>query len=86
MITVLSKFLMSIHPTRSLPSQVPSEQGLRTRPQNNIRKPKQRTDGTVAYLANAENSEPTDYRVAMQNQNWKQAMEEEYGALMKNDT
>jgi hypothetical protein len=40
----------------------------------------------VAYLANATISELTDYRVAMQNQKWKQAMEEEYGSLMKNDT
>jgi hypothetical protein len=53
------------HPTLTLPPQVPSEQGVRIRLQNNIRKPKQRTNGTVAYLANAENLEPTDYRVAM---------------------
>jgi hypothetical protein len=54
-----------VHPTLTLPPQVPSKQGVRTRLQNNIRKPKQRTNGTIAYLANAENLEPTDYRVAM---------------------
>jgi hypothetical protein len=74
------------HSVASLPPKVPPDQGVRTRLQNNIRKPKQRTDGTMAYLANAESSESVDYRVAMQNQKWKQAMEEEYGALMKNDT
>jgi hypothetical protein len=45
-----------------------------------------REDGTVAYLTSAENSEPTDHRMAMQDQKCRQAMEEEYRALMKNDT
>jgi hypothetical protein len=40
----------------------------------------------VAYLASAKNSEPTYCTMAMQHQKWKQAMEEECGALMKNDT
>jgi hypothetical protein len=66
--------------------QSASNQGVRIRLQNNIRKPKKRTDDTVAYLTHAKVSKPTNYIVAMQDKQWKKAMEEEYGALMKNDT
>jgi hypothetical protein len=48
----------------TLPQLAPN-QGVRTRLQNNIRKTKQRAYGIVAYLANTEVSEPTDYTLSM---------------------
>jgi hypothetical protein len=67
---------------------VPADENQRshTRLQNNIKKPKQRTDGTMAYLAKLEFSEPVDYKSTLQHKEWKQAMQEEYNALMKNET
>jgi hypothetical protein len=59
---------------------------MHTRLNDNIRQPKKRTDGTVAYQTSAASPEPTDHNLALQDQNWKQAMEEEFWALIRNNT
>jgi hypothetical protein len=46
----------------SEPVSATKNQGVRTRLPNNIRKLKQRTDGTMAYLASLGFSEPIDYK------------------------
>jgi hypothetical protein len=53
--------------------------GMRTRLKDNIRQPKRRTYDTVAYLTSSASPEMTYFKLALQNQNWKQAMEEEFG-------
>lgn len=64
-----------------------------TRLKNNIRKPKIRTDGTVGYSAivtysvtRTANLEPSSHVTALKDPNWKQAMVDEYNALMFNKT
>jgi hypothetical protein len=64
-----------------------------TRSQSGITRPRQRTDGTVAWLdaclsqAIADPSaEPRHYTAAMEIPHWRSAMELEYQALMKNGT
>ncbi|WVZ51017.1 hypothetical protein U9M48_002209 [Paspalum notatum var. saurae] len=57
-----------------------------TRLQQGIRKPKVYTDGSVRYGFLAENKEPSNLQEALENKNWKQAMDEEYMALVKNKT
>jgi hypothetical protein len=57
-----------------------------TRLKHNLRQPKKRTDGTVAWSAIKVPSEPTDYTVAMKDPLWLQAMNEEFQALKKNGT
>jgi hypothetical protein len=57
-----------------------------TRLQHNLRQPKKRTDGTVAWSAIKVPSEPTDYTVAMKDPLRLQAMNEEFQALKKNGT
>lgn len=59
----------------------------------NISLPKEYHDGTIRYPINRrtfsaekEQSEPTDHVEALQDENWKQSMEEEYQALLKNET
>jgi hypothetical protein len=59
----------------------------RTRLQNNIRKPKIRTDGTVTYsVVHTASSEPTSYIEAMKQPPWKEAMIDEFRALLVNKT
>jgi hypothetical protein len=58
-----------------------------TRLQHNIRKPKQRIDGTVTYSAvRSSDSAPTSHIVALNNPLWRRAMDDEYRALIKNAT
>ncbi|XP_071685432.1 uncharacterized protein [Lolium perenne] len=64
-----------------------------TRLQRGIRQPKQRSDGTVAWtsicLAHATEraaSEPRNLQDALGTPHWKDAMDIEYSALIKNDT
>jgi hypothetical protein len=52
-----------VPPPDPLPAN--TNQGVHTRLQNNIRKPKHRIDGTIAYLASLEHSELVDYKSAM---------------------
>jgi histone deacetylase 1/2 len=57
-----------------------------TRLQHGIRKPKVYTDGTIRYGCLAESGEPRNLDEAFNNKNWKNAMDEEYNALMRNKT
>lgn len=67
--------------------QVSDEQARpRTRSQHGIHKPKVYTDGTIRYGFLATTEEPTNLSDALANKDWKQAMDEEYSALVKNKT
>ncbi|KAK1645287.1 hypothetical protein QYE76_063092 [Lolium multiflorum] len=64
-----------------------------TRSKSGIVRPRERTDGTVAWLAAClaqatadPTAEPRHYTAAMQIPHWRSAMELEYHALLKNDT
>jgi len=57
-----------------------------TRLQRGIQKKKIYTDGTVRYGMLASTGEPTDLADALQDKNWKHAMNSEYEALMRNKT
>jgi hypothetical protein len=64
-----------------------STHGYGTRLQHNIHKPKIRTDGTVTYSAvRSSPSEPTSHVQALADPHWKQAMVDEYQALLLNKT
>jgi hypothetical protein len=75
---------------------LPSTHPMTTRSQNQIRKPKIPTDGTVRYpvpkalLAVAESStvdaEPTCFTSAAKSPTWRKAMNLEFDALLKNHT
>jgi hypothetical protein len=57
--------------------------------QRGIRNPKQRTDGTIAWLAHIGDlsmTEPRDHREAMACPHWRDAMEVEFSALQANKT
>jgi hypothetical protein len=60
----------------------------RTRLQDNIVKPKKFTDGTVHYgrLGLVSTREPQSLSEALDNENWKGAMDVEFSALKKNKT
>jgi hypothetical protein len=64
----------------------PSPPGVRTRLQKGIRNPKQYTDGTVRYGMLSSTGEPHTLTEALNDPNWRQAMEEEYNALLDNKT
>ena len=64
-----------------------------TRSRSGIVRPKERTDGTVTYLAaclahavDDPTAEPRSYQAAMSIPHWRAAMEQEYHAPMKNMT
>jgi hypothetical protein len=67
-----------------VPSPVPERP--RTRLQAGIRQPKVYTDGTVRYGFYTSTGEPHSLDEALGDQNWRIAMDVEYGALMKNKT
>jgi len=54
--------------------------------QARIRKPKHFTDGTVRYGLLAANGEPNNLEEALQDENWKNAMDAEFLALQRNKT
>ncbi|WVZ95953.1 hypothetical protein U9M48_041653 [Paspalum notatum var. saurae] len=56
-----------------------------TRLQKGIRQPKVRTDGTIRWC-NSVCMEPTNLQDALNNDNWRFAMDKEFDALMKNRT
>ena len=58
----------------------------RTRSTSGIVKPKIFTDGTVRWLNYCATGEPTRFHEALNDPKWKQAMTEEYSALIKNKT
>lgn len=66
-----------------LPQQVDRP---RTRLQSGIRKEKMYTDGTVKYGLFISSGEPQYLEEAINDKNWKTAMDSEYMALMKNNT
>jgi hypothetical protein len=54
---------------------------------HNIRKPKQRTDGTITYsVTRVSGSEPASHIDALKNPLWRQAMADEFHALIQNKT
>jgi hypothetical protein len=55
----------------------------RTRLPKGIKKPKIYTDGTIRYGMLTSIGEPSNIDEALINDKWRQAMEEEYGALIK---
>jgi hypothetical protein len=57
-----------------------------TRAQAGIHKPKVYTDGTIMYGLSDVSAEPRSIDEAMADTNWKNAMDVEYSALMKNKT
>jgi hypothetical protein len=64
----------------------PSPPSVHTRLQKGIRHPKQYTDGTIRYGMLSSTGEPYNLTEALADQNWRQAMEEEYNALIENNT
>nr|ABF99203.1 retrotransposon protein, putative, Ty1-copia subclass [Oryza sativa Japonica Group] len=58
----------------------------KTRLQSGIRKKKIYTDGTVKYGCFTSSGEPQNLAEALGDRNWKEAMDKEYYALMKNET
>ena len=57
-----------------------------TRLQRGIRQPKIRTDGTIRYGCFTSTGEPQSLQEALGNTNWRDAMQDEYRALIKNNT
>jgi histone deacetylase 1/2 len=70
----------------------PPARGIVTRLRQGIRRPKTRTDGTVAWLAtsmshaDAASAEPSDHRRALLIPHWREAMQQEFDALQRNKT
>jgi hypothetical protein len=64
----------------------PDGAGHKTRLQSGIRKPKLYTDGTVRYGCFTSTRKPQDLAEAIDDKNWKHAMDLEYSALMNNKT
>jgi histone deacetylase 1/2 len=82
----------SVEPTSSgmaatgdIPAATPVHQ-YGTRLQNNIRRPKIRTDGTVTYSTVTVQAEPVSHTVALAHPLWRQARQEEFQALIQNKT
>jgi hypothetical protein len=73
-------------PSSSLRSLPPLIQGPRTRLQQGIHQPKKYTDGTIRYGLFTAIGEPTTLSDAMEDDRWCNSMEEEYNALMENNT
>jgi hypothetical protein len=57
-----------------------------TRSQNNIKKLKVYTDGAIRYECLTTSGEPESTTEALAGENWHAAMDEEYKALMRNNT
>jgi histone deacetylase 1/2 len=57
-----------------------------TRLQQGIKKPKIYTDGTIRYGLFTSTGEPSNLKEALADVKWQQAMSEEFGALMANNT
>ena len=71
-------------PTRHVQPQPTVVSRVTTRLQKGIKNPKIRTDGTVPYGMLCIAGEPTNLEVALGDPKWKNAMDEEYSALMRN--
>jgi histone deacetylase 1/2 len=57
-----------------------------TRASKGIVKPREYKDGTVRWLLSCTADEPTNLQSALDDPNWRGAMDEEFDALMKNNT
>jgi histone deacetylase 1/2 len=57
-----------------------------TRSTRGVFQPKKYQDGTVRWCLSTTTGEPTDLQGALSNANWKAAMDDEYSALIKNET
>ncbi|XP_071681187.1 uncharacterized protein [Lolium perenne] len=80
-------------PPAAPPPPVPAASRPHTRIRRGIVCPKERTDGTVAWLAacmahvvDDPTAEPRSYQAAMTIPHWRAAMEQEYQALLQNET
>jgi histone deacetylase 1/2 len=73
-------------PSPDDPPQRPPPTRVQTRLQQGIRQPKKYTDGTVRYGLFSSTGEPSTHSEALDTPQWRQAMEEEYHALMENKT
>jgi histone deacetylase 1/2 len=58
----------------------------RTRLQSGVSKPKKFTDGTIRYANFCSTGEPSTTAEAFSDYRWKAAMDEEYQALITNQT
>jgi hypothetical protein len=58
----------------------------RTRQQHGIKKPKTYTDGTIRYGLLTATGEPSTLGEALDDVRWREAMNDEYQALMDNKT
>jgi hypothetical protein len=85
----------SVEPAASPPAANSSDESVepaaspprvRTRLQKGIRNPKKYTDGTVRYGMLGSTGEPNKLSEALDDPKWRQAMEEEYNALLENKT
>jgi ribosomal protein L4 len=63
-------------------SLVPNQLKVSTRSQHGIRKPKSYVDGTIRYSPR----EPSSLQEALNNKNWKSAMNSEFESWRKNNT
>jgi hypothetical protein len=70
----------------STASTEPEAQRVRTRLQSEISKPKIYTDGTIRYANLSSTSEPENLDEALNDPNWRKAMQEGITALHKNGT
>jgi hypothetical protein len=58
----------------------------KTRSQYGISKPKFFTDGTIRFGFLSSTGEPSGLQEALEDSNWKHAMQKEYSALLRNST
>jgi histone deacetylase 1/2 len=70
----------------SPPAPPPPPPGPRTHLQQGIRQPKKYTDGTIRYGMLSSTGEPRNLPDALNDPNWRAAMQGEYDALMLNKT
>jgi hypothetical protein len=73
-------FSVPVQPVAALPSRPV------TRSTRGITQPKKYKDGTIRWCLTASNDEPANLQAALADENWKEAMDEEYSALQKNET
>jgi hypothetical protein len=76
----------SVPTSASTSTAMPDVPRPKTQLQGGIRKPKIYTDGTIKYIFLAASGEPRNLDEALQDSNWKEAMQAKYSALMKNKT
>jgi hypothetical protein len=90
-----SPLLSPMHPSvAASPTSSHTPHHMITRAKNNITKPKKFHDGIIRYPlpkaliaeSTPQDIEPTCYTLAMKDQNWRQAMNVEFDALLKNQT